>query len=109
VVARQGVEALFAGKDHVIGGDLKTRWSAIKNKFLPEQVKARRFAKVSRPRLTAAYAFPGEPTTTSADNSAATRAVPHIERGRAAVRPSRRAAEPVEQTPRQTSGRPAPR
>ncbi|MGL5849328.1 MAG: SDR family NAD(P)-dependent oxidoreductase [Phycicoccus sp.] len=49
VVARQGVDALFAGKDHVVGGDRRTRWSAVQQKFLPERVKARRFARASRP------------------------------------------------------------
>lgn len=36
VVARQGVEALFAGKDHVVGGNRQTKWSALQNKVLPE-------------------------------------------------------------------------
>lgn len=44
VVAKQGVDALFAGKDHVVGGDRGTKWAAIQNKFLPERVKASRFA-----------------------------------------------------------------
>lgn len=48
-VARQGVEALFAGKDHVIGGDAATRRAALLNKLLPERVKAHRFAKDSKP------------------------------------------------------------
>ena len=50
LVAQLGVDALFAGKDHVIGGDRQTRWSAARNKFLPERVKAQRFAKASRPQ-----------------------------------------------------------
>lgn len=49
LVARRGVEALLAGKDHVIGGDRKTRRAAVVNKFLPESLKARRFAKDSKP------------------------------------------------------------
>jgi len=49
LVARKGVEGLFADKDHVVGGDLKTRWAAIRHKFLPERVKARQFAQASRP------------------------------------------------------------
>ena len=48
VVARLGLEGLFAGKDHVVGGDAGTRRAALMNKFLPEQLKARRFAKLSR-------------------------------------------------------------
>ncbi|NNG19883.1 SDR family NAD(P)-dependent oxidoreductase [Naumannella sp. ID2617S] len=49
VVATRGVDALFAGKDHVIGGDRKTRRQALLNKLTPESVKAARFAKSSRP------------------------------------------------------------
>ncbi|TWD15960.1 SDR family NAD(P)-dependent oxidoreductase [Marihabitans asiaticum] len=49
LVARQGVDALMAGKDHVVGGDAKTRRSALLNRVLPDSVKARRFAKSSRP------------------------------------------------------------
>lgn len=47
-VARLGLEGLFAGRDHVVGGDRKTRRSAVLNKFLGEQRKARRFAVDSR-------------------------------------------------------------
>lgn len=50
LVAKIGIEGLFAGKDHVVGGDPATRRSALINKILPERVKARRFAKASRPR-----------------------------------------------------------
>ena len=48
-VAHQGVDALFAGKDHVIGGNRATRRAALLNRVLPETAKARRFAKDSRP------------------------------------------------------------
>lgn len=47
-VARLGLEGLFAGRDYVVGGDRKTRRSAVLNKFLGEQRKARRFAVDSR-------------------------------------------------------------
>lgn len=50
LVARLGVDALFAGKDHVIGGDRKTRLDALRNRMLPDPIKARRFAKASKPR-----------------------------------------------------------
>jgi len=50
LVAQLGIDALFAGKDHVIGGDRSTRWSAAQSKFLPERVKAKRFARASRPQ-----------------------------------------------------------
>jgi short-subunit dehydrogenase len=40
LVAQLGIDALFAGKDHVIGGDRKTRWSAAQSKLMSEQAKA---------------------------------------------------------------------
>lgn len=49
LVARLGIEGLFADKDHVVGGDRRTRRSYLQNKLLPEHVKAHRFAKASRP------------------------------------------------------------
>lgn len=49
LVARRGIDGLFAGRDHVIGGDRSTRWAALRNKFSPEHVKARRFARDSKP------------------------------------------------------------
>lgn len=49
LVARQGLDALFKGQDHVVGGDLKTRLTAVTNKVLPERLKARRFARNSKP------------------------------------------------------------
>lgn len=50
LVATLGLDGLFADKDHVIGGPASTRRAALENKLLPEHVKARRFAKQSRPR-----------------------------------------------------------
>lgn len=50
LVAKQGVDAPFSGQDHVVGGNAATRRAAALNKVLPEQVKARRFARDSRPR-----------------------------------------------------------
>ncbi|MFV0459073.1 MAG: SDR family NAD(P)-dependent oxidoreductase [Actinomycetales bacterium] len=52
LVARLGVDALFAGRDHVVGGDRRTRWAALRNKFTAEQVKARRFARDAKPAAT---------------------------------------------------------
>ncbi|WP_210604061.1 SDR family NAD(P)-dependent oxidoreductase [Brevibacterium oceani] len=52
LVARLGVDALFAGRDHVVGGDRSTRWSALRNKLTPERVKARRFASDSKPHAS---------------------------------------------------------
>lgn len=39
LAAKQGLDALLAGKDHVIGGDAKTRRSALVSSFLPERMK----------------------------------------------------------------------
>ncbi|WP_081638028.1 SDR family NAD(P)-dependent oxidoreductase [Glutamicibacter mishrai] len=49
LVAKLGVEALFSGRDHVIGGDRGTRWAALRNKFSSEESKAKRFAQDSKP------------------------------------------------------------
>lgn len=49
LVAKQGVDALFAGKAQVVGGGPATRRDALLNRLLPETVKARRFARSSRP------------------------------------------------------------
>lgn len=48
LVARLGLQALFAHRDHVVGGGWRTRWSALKYKLLPERVKARQFAALAR-------------------------------------------------------------
>lgn len=49
LVATLGVDALFANRDHVIGGDRDTKLAALRNKVTPERVKARRFAHDSKP------------------------------------------------------------
>jgi short-subunit dehydrogenase len=49
-VARQGVEALLAGKDHVVAGSMKNKVQAASGKFMPEQAKARMQATQTRPR-----------------------------------------------------------
>jgi hypothetical protein len=41
LVARQGVEALLAGRDHVVGGNRATKLQAQLHRFLTEPVKAR--------------------------------------------------------------------
>lgn len=48
-VAQQGVEALFAGKDHVIGGNEETQKDAQRKMTMSEVAKAEEFAKDSRP------------------------------------------------------------
>jgi hypothetical protein len=40
---------LFAGKDVVVGGDRATKRKALLNRFLPERVKAERYARDARP------------------------------------------------------------
>jgi uncharacterized protein len=40
---------MMAGRDHVIGGDRATWRAEVRNKFLPERVKAHRQAKMARP------------------------------------------------------------
>ena len=52
LVAKLGVDALFRGRDHVVGGDRGTQWGALRNKFRSERGKARRFAKAARPSDT---------------------------------------------------------
>ncbi|MFF8763543.1 SDR family NAD(P)-dependent oxidoreductase [Nocardiopsis dassonvillei] len=49
-VARQGLQALLAGRAQVVGGDLATRWTYVKNRVLPETLKAARHALRARPR-----------------------------------------------------------
>jgi short-subunit dehydrogenase len=49
LVARQGVDALLAGKDHVVAGDITTKSQALINKVLPETVKARRHGAKTKP------------------------------------------------------------
>jgi uncharacterized protein len=49
LVARQGVDALFAGKDAVVGGNRATKFAVLRNRFLPERVKASRHAGDARP------------------------------------------------------------
>jgi len=48
-VARQGFEALMAGKDHVVAGSFKNRLQATAAKVIPETVKARIHRKEAEP------------------------------------------------------------
>ncbi|MCG5213446.1 SDR family NAD(P)-dependent oxidoreductase [Streptosporangium soli] len=48
-VARQGFDALMAGKDHVVGGDRATKRSVLINRMLSEPVKAARQARFTKP------------------------------------------------------------
>jgi short-subunit dehydrogenase len=49
LVAKQGLDALFAVEDHVIGGDQATQDDAALNRTLSDPAKAAKFAQVSRP------------------------------------------------------------
>ena len=48
-VARQGIEALLADDDHVVGGDAATKQQVIDNAATPEAEKARRQGELARP------------------------------------------------------------
>lgn len=48
-VARQGIDALLSGKDHVVGGDRATKWAGFTNRFLTETYKARRQGRAAKP------------------------------------------------------------
>jgi short-subunit dehydrogenase len=48
-VARQGFEALMAGKDHIVAGSLKNRAQAAAAKVLPETTKAGAQARMTEP------------------------------------------------------------
>ena len=49
LVAHQGVDALFAGKDAVGGGDRATKRKSFLNRLLPERMKAERHARGGLP------------------------------------------------------------
>ena len=48
-VARQGIEALLAGEDHVVGGDEATKQQVVDNRTTPEPEKAARQGELARP------------------------------------------------------------
>ena len=49
MVAKQGFEALMAGKEKVVAGSLKTKLEGLANDVLPESVKANRHRAMSEP------------------------------------------------------------
>ena len=49
-VARQGIEALLAGDDHVVGGDEATQQQVIDHRSMSEPEKAARQGEAARPR-----------------------------------------------------------
>jgi uncharacterized protein len=48
-VAKQGFEALMAGKDHIIAGSLKTKVMGMASELLPDTVNAEMHRKISEP------------------------------------------------------------
>ncbi|WP_031003395.1 SDR family NAD(P)-dependent oxidoreductase [Streptomyces sp. NRRL F-5727] len=48
-VAAQGLDALFAGRDKVVAGSLKTKAQALANKVLPDSVKAAVHRRMAEP------------------------------------------------------------
>ncbi|WP_093802138.1 SDR family oxidoreductase [Streptomyces sp. Wb2n-11] len=48
-VARQGLDALFAGKDKVVAGSLKTKAQGLANKVLPDTAKAQAHRQMAEP------------------------------------------------------------
>lgn len=48
-VARQGFEAMMAGKDHIVTGSVRNKVQAAAAKVLPETMKARMQGKVAEP------------------------------------------------------------
>lgn len=49
-VAKQGFEAMMAGKDKVVGGSLKTKAQAAANAVLPDKLKAAAHRKMAEPQ-----------------------------------------------------------
>ncbi|MFJ4338487.1 SDR family NAD(P)-dependent oxidoreductase [Streptomyces sp. NPDC088915] len=48
-VARQGLDALFSGKDKIVAGSVKTKAQAAANKVLPDSLKAEAHRKMAEP------------------------------------------------------------
>ncbi len=48
-VARRGFEAMMAGKDSVLGGELKSRPQGLAHEVVPETVKASQVGKMAKP------------------------------------------------------------
>ena len=48
-VARDGIEAMLAGKDHVVAGSLRNKVQAEVSKALPDAVTAKASGKMSAP------------------------------------------------------------
>ncbi|MFE9679824.1 SDR family NAD(P)-dependent oxidoreductase [Streptomyces sp. NPDC002701] len=48
-VARQGLDALFAGKDKLVAGSVKTKAQGLANKVLPDKAKAQAHRRMAEP------------------------------------------------------------
>ncbi|MEU9015030.1 hypothetical protein AB0D12_35880 [Streptomyces sp. NPDC048479] len=59
-VAEQGLNALFAGKDKIVAGSVKTKAHGLANKVLPDTAKAEAHRKMAEPGS-------GEPTKKGKD------------------------------------------
>jgi short-subunit dehydrogenase len=53
-VARDGFEALMAGKDHVVAGSAKNRAQVVSGRMLPDRASAAMHARLTEPRRTRA-------------------------------------------------------
>jgi short-subunit dehydrogenase len=49
-VAKRGFDAMMAGKDSVLGGGFKSRMQGLMNELLPETIKAKQTAKITKPK-----------------------------------------------------------
>ena len=49
VVARQGFDALMAGKERVVGGSLKNKAQVAASKVLPDSLKAEKHREMAEP------------------------------------------------------------
>lgn len=49
LVARQGIDAMLAGKDVAVGGNRATKFAVLRNRFLSERFKAARHVRSARP------------------------------------------------------------
>ena len=48
-VAKDGFEALMAGKDHVVAGSMKNKMQAVSGRMMPDPMKAKAQSKLTEP------------------------------------------------------------
>jgi short-subunit dehydrogenase len=68
-VAREGIEALMGGKDHVVAGSMKNKVQAASGRVLPETAKAATQARMTEPGS-------GQPDRSQPDRSQPDRSQP---------------------------------